>query len=482
MKKRIFLGLALVLFIFLAGSIIAAVTITKTADIVDRLVLLHQVEIGRESLIIHLQQVQTNLYRSKQQRNVDVDLLIARVQEVDKSLNTCLGCHHSPELTQALRNVRNLFQDYKAAISQLVTVSANPRRAAAIETRAFERGQELIAMTQGMAFSANIRLRQRTQETMAAMHTIRNVLFAMLGAGFVIALVIAYGLARSVDRPLLLLLDATRRIARGDLQHRVDPFAVRESEFRELAGALNAMAADLQRSQRQLCQSVKLAAVGELATNIAYEVNSPLTAVLGYAGLLLKADEIPPVRKEHLRTIEHEALRAREIVKNLLDFSRRRPPHQVMMDIRHVVEDAVALIRAQARLAGVTVMLECLDGIPTLSIDQEEMQQVFVNLMNNALHAMPGGGTLTLRCRFQRGDEDGGPSWAAVEVVDTGMGIPGAQLDKIFDPFFTTRGEGEGAGLGLSISSLIVHNHGGRIDAESTVGKGSRFTVYLPVP
>ena len=122
------------------------------------------------------------------------------------------------------------------------------------------------------------------------------------------------------------LLEATRRISHGELQHRVEISDGPGSEFRELAEAFNAMTQNLHQSQRQLVQSAKLAAIGELATNIAYEVNNPLTGVLGYTGLLLKSDDIPADKKEQLKTIERETLRAREILKNLLDFARRKPP------------------------------------------------------------------------------------------------------------------------------------------------------------
>jgi len=478
MKKRILIGLGSLLVIFLMGSLIAVFYITRTTERMDRLILLHQVEILREDLIIHVQQVQSHILRDRVRSSGDVDLLVAQVQEMDRVMDSCMGCHHTPELAQGLSSMRDMANDYKSAISGLITVSANPARVAALERRVQDIGQELIAMTQGMAFTANVRLQQKTEETMATIREVRLVLSATLLIGFLLAVVTAWVLARSLDRVLRALLDATRRIARGDLQHRVDITDSKGSEFRELGEAFNTMTHNLQQSRRQLVQSAKLAAIGELAANIAYEVNNPLTGVLGYAGLLLKSDDIPAEKKEQLKTIERETLRAREILKNLLDFARRKPPHLERTTVTGLIESTLELVRGQARLSNVTLRIECPQGLPDVAVDRDEIKQVFLNLINNALFAMPSGGDLTIRASCRR--ESIGQDTVAVEFRDSGIGIPEDQLDKIFDPFFTTRIEGEGTGLGLSISYMIVQNHGGIIEVESTVGEGSTFRVLLP--
>lgn len=478
MKKRILMSFVLLLSIFLAGSIIAVLYITKTTARMDKLILLHQVEILREDLIIHIQTVQSQISRSRIRTGGEVDVLIAHVQEMDKVMDSCVGCHHTPELTQGLLSMRDMAVDYKTAISRLVTTTSNPQHIAQIEQRTRYLGQELISMTQGMAFTANIRLQQKTQETMATIREVKIILIATLLVGFVLAIVIIVLLVKSLNQRLNRLLEAIRRIARGDLQHRVEGSDRDDDEFGELALAFNTMTQNLHRSQRQLLQSAKLAAIGELATNIAYEVNNPLTGVLGYTGLLLKADDIPADRKEHLRTIERETLRARETLKNLLDFSRRKPPHMVRTDISDIIEDTLALVRGQAKAARVEIKTNCSAGLPHVAADMDEMKQVFVNLINNAFFAMTSGGTLTIRCTSEI--EVTGRTMIVVSLSDTGQGISEDHLDKIFDPFFTTRPDGEGTGLGLSISFMVVQNHGGRIDVESTVGQGSTFRVYLP--
>ncbi len=436
MKKRILTGFGLLLAIFLSGCIIAALYITRTAQRMDKLIMLHQVEILREDLIIHIHQLQSHISRSKIRSKGDVDVLIAQEQDMDRLMNSCMGCHHSPELTQGLTGMRDLADDYKNAITRLVTAPANAQQIAALERRAQDLGQELITMTQGMAFTANVRLQQKTQETMTTIREIRSVLYGTLLIGFILAVVTAYLLTTSLDGQLQKLLEATRRIARGELQHRVDINDAKGSEFKELGEAFNTMTQNLHQSQRQLVQSAKLAAIGELATNIAYEVNNPLTGVLGYTGLLLKADDIPADKKEQLRTIERETIRAREVLKNLLDFSRRKPPQLVKTDIADLIEDTILLVKGQAKLGNVEIVRDCTPGLPPISLDADEMKQVFVNLINNAFVAMSKGGTLTIRCRQAR--DRSGNEVVMVELADTGQGIPEEHVDKIFDPFFTT--------------------------------------------
>ena len=478
MKKRILLGFILLLLLFLVGSVVAVLYISRTTARMDKLILLHQVEILREDLIIHIQQVQAQVSRSRVRSGSDVDALVSHVQEMDRVMDSCVGCHHAPELAQGLHAMRDMADDYKAAISRQVTAMANHEQISKLEQRSQYLGQELINMTQGMAFTANIRLQQKTKETMATIREIKTILIATLICGFLLAVVIMFVLVRGLHQRLQRLLDATRRIARGDLQHRIDDAADDGEEFGELITAFNTMTRNLNRSQRQLLQSAKLAAIGELATNIAYEVNNPLTGVLGYTGLLLKSDDIPAEKKEHLRTIERETLRAREILKHLLDFSRRKPPHLVHTDISGIIEDTLAMVRGQAKVSRVEIRTECPAGRHVVAVDADEMRQVFVNLINNAFFAMPSGGDLTVSCSAET--DGSGRQMVVVSMADTGHGIPEEHLDKIFDPFFTTRPEGGGTGLGLSISFMIVQNHGGRIEAESTVGEGTTFRVYLP--
>jgi PAS domain S-box-containing protein len=247
---------------------------------------------------------------------------------------------------------------------------------------------------------------------------------------------------------------------------------------------------ELQRTQLQLVQSAKMAAVGELAAGVAHEINNPLTAVLGLSELLLRDAAPDDPDRQDLTDIAIQARRARDIVRGLLSFSRQAEFRRMPANVNQVVQETLALSRKRLEHGKVVVEERYAPDLPVLRLDVGRMKQVILNLITNALHAMPQGGTLTVTTE-QIGSE------VAVRVADTGVGIPAENLSHIFEPFFTTRPVGQGTGLGLAISQGIVQEHGGRIDVESSAtesipsevegrrtgqeGQGSAFTVWLPV-
>jgi len=233
--------------------------------------------------------------------------------------------------------------------------------------------------------------------------------------------------------------------------------------------------AELHNTQQQLVHSTKMAAIGELAANVAHEINNPLTSVLGYTSHLLKTLEIPEESRQKLRMMEQETLRVRKIIRNLLDFSRQRTPSMQPGDLLLPLRETVAFLRGAAERSSVRIVEDYPAAPVTVSMEPNEIKQVFINIMNNALHAMQDGGELSVRAAVTRENE------AVVEFSDTGNGIPPEHLKKIFEPFFSTKGSSDGTGLGLSISYRIMQNHGGRIDVDSTEGRGSRFRVVLPL-
>jgi len=231
--------------------------------------------------------------------------------------------------------------------------------------------------------------------------------------------------------------------------------------------------AELKRTQAQLIQSTKLAAIGELAANIAHEINNPLTSVLGFASYL--AEQVPPGRpmREELDLIQEEAGRARDIVRDLLHFSRQREFSSQITDLNVVLEQTLAMVRRQGALDSITLQEHYASGLAPVEVDVPRIKQVFLNLINNAVYVMKDGGSLTIRSSAS-GD------MVQVEVIDTGTGILPEHVDRIFEPFFTTKPDVSGTGLGLSVSLGIVQSHGGTIEVKSEVGRGSTFTVKLP--
>ncbi len=229
--------------------------------------------------------------------------------------------------------------------------------------------------------------------------------------------------------------------------------------------------AELKETQEQLIQAAKLAAIGELASNIAHEINNPLTSILGYSELIKEENDINNIMHD-VGIIERESLRARDIVHQLLEFSRKRSLEIKEININGSVSEVLALVSVPLKDSNINITTNYGD-IPLIEGDANQLKQVFLNIINNAVFAMQSGGVLGVTTKIIKDN-------VYIEISDTGKGIPKDVLHRIFEPFFTTKQE-KGTGLGLSISYKIIQSHQGRIDVDSEEGKGSKFTVVLPV-
>ncbi len=234
-----------------------------------------------------------------------------------------------------------------------------------------------------------------------------------------------------------------------------------------------------QLAETRLLQAAKLAAVGEMAAGVAHELNNPLTTVIGFTELVLADDHLSASLRQDLKLVLKEAKRARDVVRRLLDFSRQSERAFLRADLNAVIEDVLALMAHLMHSRGVHLRKELQPDLPWVVIDSNRMKQVFLNLLHNALNAMPNGGEITVTTTV---DERSMAQWVRVDVQDTGVGIPPELLDRIFEPFFTTRAEQGGTGLGLSVTYGIVSDHKGTIEVFSEPGQGARFSIWLPLP
>lgn len=241
---------------------------------------------------------------------------------------------------------------------------------------------------------------------------------------------------------------------------------------------LNARMEAQQSAENRLLQAAKLAAVGEMAAGIAHELNNPLTTVTGFSELVLdELTEDSPHRSE-LEMVLQEARRASGVVRRLLDFSRQGERIRARADLNEVVNDVIALTRHLILTNDVILTLALDESLPWISIDTNQIKQVLLNLIHNALHAMKSGGELIVSTFAARRE---GREWIILRVKDSGTGISPEDQSRIFEPFFTTKGDRGGTGLGLSITYGIVTDHGGTIDISSQPGQGSTFDVWLPL-
>lgn len=237
--------------------------------------------------------------------------------------------------------------------------------------------------------------------------------------------------------------------------------------------------------ERQLINTEKLASLGTLAAGVAHEINNPLGVILGFVDLLVRKTPSDSQAYDDLKTIERQGMHCKQIVENLLCFARFGEGAESRADVNEGIRNVVNIVSHTLEMACIDLITELDEDIPYVRGDPRELQQVFLNLINNACAAMKGGGRLTIRSRYDHEDKK-----AIAEVEDTGHGISRENLDRIFEPFFTTKPEGEGTGLGLSVTYGIVSKYGGTIDCHSTPrdsqetagdGRGTVFIVKLPI-
>ena len=233
----------------------------------------------------------------------------------------------------------------------------------------------------------------------------------------------------------------------------------------------------LETTQEELIQAEKLTSLGQMAAAIAHEINNPLAGVLVYTKLLMKKTDGNTLTKEdalgYLSKMEAEISHSSRIIRNLLDFSRQSEPVLRETDVNQAIEKALSLVAHQAQMQGVKVIKELRPSLPPTIADFDQLQQVFTNLILNAIQAMPQGGELTLRTTLV------GDGKLKIDVQDTGCGISRENLRKLFTPFFTTKEKGKGVGLGLAVAHGIIERHKGKIEVQSEVGKGTTFSIYL---
>jgi PAS domain S-box-containing protein len=236
------------------------------------------------------------------------------------------------------------------------------------------------------------------------------------------------------------------------------------------------------KGEKALWRSQRLASVGRLAAEIAHEMNNPLTSVLTFCKLatgIVQQEPFPEQRLSDLRSyisyLHSETERCANISRNLLDFSRQSEIEIRENDIHEILDKTLTILRHRAGLDEIKIHTDYAAELPFLSCDFKRLQQAFVNILWNAIEAMPEGGTLTVTSNFDREKDR-----IEIQVSDTGVGIPEDDVERIFEPFFTSKAEGKGVGLGLSVAYGIIRQHHGEIHIHSKVGEGTRFSIQLP--
>jgi two-component system, NtrC family, sensor kinase len=368
------------------------------------------------------------------------------------------------------------LQQYEDLLSRLQemdqrrTADADPPQFGQIEEGLREHGAEMIAVAEDVV--------ARERASVNSMLAIsQRIPVGFLGILILLIIYLAAFISKQVVAPLNRMVGYSRRIAQGNFTP-ITPKKKYHDEFSELAIALNHMMNQLVYRQDLLMRAHKLKAVGTLTAGVAHELNNPLNNIILTTSMLQEdfSDLSEQECLELVNDLVTESERAQKIVRDLLDFARESEAELESHSIQGIVEATLRLASNQIKLRKVRVEGEMDENVPPIYGDRQQLEQVFLNLVLNALDAMPDGGVLRIKLSNTEDRE-----FVAVEVEDNGVGIPKQHLREIFDPFFTSKKKAKGTGLGLSVSLGIIQSHGGDVRVESEVGKGSVFTVLLPV-
>lgn len=316
---------------------------------------------------------------------------------------------------------------------------------------------------------------------------------------FLLIIVVTYFLTRSLLKPVEEMASVSQSISSGDLSRRVctddqSELGMLSSSFNQMLDRISTMKSELEqwgktlehkveertqqlvKVQTQVARQQRLASVGQLAAGVAHEINNPLGGILTFATLVLGDLPQGNPHREDMEEIVQQAVRCRKIVTGLLEFSRQRESQMNPADINEIISRTFALLEPQALFYDIKVLRRLDPHVPMAIMDESQIQQVFMNIILNAVHAMEEHGELTIETYSDKEQQ-----YVTARITDTGCGIAPEHREAIFDPFFTTKDPGKGTGLGLAVACRIIQAHGGRVDVESEVGHGTTFTITLPV-
>lgn len=323
-----------------------------------------------------------------------------------------------------------------------------------------------------------------------AISSVTLIIIVIVLAVMIAGTATAFSIGTLITRPLRQLTTAAQEIGMGDFNQQINVKS--RDEVGALAAAFNRMSKSLEEQrekiialgneqrqlQTQIFQQEKMSVIGQLSATIAHELNTPLNTILLQAQLL--EDELVEQGVESednladIRMLETEVARCRLIVQNLLDFSRQPFNEKEPADIELLIEKTLKIMKNELTLRKIAVSRVIVNKLPAISANINHLQQVFLNLLNNAMDAMPDGGNITITSGYIEDDKA-----IQIAIKDTGAGIKKEDLKRIFDYFFTTKEPGKGTGLGLPICRQIVIDHGGTIDVQSEPGKGAIFIIKL---
>lgn len=342
----------------------------------------------------------------------------------------------------------------------------------------FEGEEKVAAFSAVPATGWSLAVTVPSAELKKEAEAIQTRVVQVAAGAFVFALLGVSVLSYYLLRPVRNLVAATHQIASGDLTHDI-PVQSRD-ELGDLTHSFNRMVRNLSRIQRELVQSEKLISLGRLSAGVAHEIRNPLNAMKGAVVHMQRRRADDPLIQEYTRLVSEEIDRLNRFVTEFLYFAKQAQPVLMPTDINRLILSIQNLFGGHAREKGIHFKNQLADGLPLLKVDPQQIEQVLLNILINAMDAMPSGGRLTTSSSpFRSQDDKEREDRVRIIVEDTGIGIPAENLHSIFDPFFSTKDTGTGLGLPLSLG--IIEAHGGVLQVQSKPGRGTAVIIELPM-
>ena len=476
MKKKIIIGITVFSLVFLLAGVYIIITIESSTSKLNKLILLHQVEILREHLLIQIKRVQSDLNLKNTRHARSMDASIVNVKNMVHVADACFGCHHSEDVWKRLNNLREEVKHYRDSLSRVSTIRANVKRLEAEEDTAFEIGENLIQTVNKMIALTTLKLNEKTAAALNNIARTKIILYILVAMGPLSITGLGFMLIRGFTKPVSKLMEETARLKGGDLDYRIDGL---KDEFGKVAESFNAMANSLKDQMIKMQRTEQMAVLGELAAGFAHEIKNPLAGIKASMEVLAEEQNIPIEDRTVMLKVTEEIKRIELLIKSLLNFAKPPKPHLAVVNINEIINKTINFsVRHPSLSSNTTTTINVVKdfdiSLPYVTADPMQLQQAFMNLLLNAIDAMPDGGILTVKTSY-----DTALNSAKIEISDTGKGMDKEVRDKIFQPFFTTKSKG--TGLGLAITKQLIVQHGGDIHAESSIGKGTSFKIILPI-
>lgn len=518
MRKKLILGLGLVLLI----STLSAFIVTKNLnDIVTNQKLINEqdIVIGKyNEMLFQIKGAQSELYRHQAGYSRNINDLVNYIESFDDNMDflsrqysshhrdiACMQCHSKIEerltsLSGIFSEIKDHIKHYKQDVSIIITTS-DAGQIRILENIATSKGNTIIELLGKVKHAADKMRGEIKNKRNILINRSRNIISITIAFGFILSMVIFIAVIKGITAPVNALIKGIQKIADGDFSQQVevktkDEIGFMAQAFNDMTRQLNSMnkekdgllktlqgfneelekkvneaTEELRLAQENMVRTETLAAVGTLAAGVSHEISTPLNTIIGFTQLTLsELDDANPVKGD-LRVIEQEAVRCKRIVQGLLNFAKPQKHEEKLTDINNLIDETISLMEYQPSMKKIVIKKELDKDISSIEADPMQLKQVFLNLILNAVQAMPEGGNL----RITTGNADKG---IEISISDTGMGIPEKEQQKIFQPFYTTKKDG--TGLGLSISYGIIKGHGGEIFIKSSPAGGTTFRISIP--